>query len=142
MPHVEVSTDTRPDLAERLFEASRAESELDELLSRIGMECQDYSWNWYDVSLELHGVASEVRLTPEGRQAMLDAGFAKIYVRHVDGWETHYSMDGDVAGWRVSYPHRRGEEGGVSILVEGIYPAKWPAEWLQTGYVRVVHVPS
>lgn len=90
--------------------------------------------DYYDESLEIHGVAPDARLSVEKLQAIKTAGFGKVYVNHTDKWETHYTFAADVSAkpWRVSYPHKRGDTG--SIWVEEV-PSGWPNDWLKTGYV-------
>ena len=76
----------------------------------------------------------DYRLSAEIRRVISKAGFAVVYVNHVDKWETHYKLP-DGEGWRVSYPHKRGG-GEKSILVEAVVPT-WPKEWFDTGYAVV-----
>lgn len=125
-------------IADRLFDGSYAESELEDALYQAGVTCERMTWDHYDCSLELHGVPESFRLSPVAQKVIHAAGFAKVYVNHVDKWETHYSWPSDFAeseGWRVSYPHKRGEQG--AILVEKHVPT-WPQEWFDTGYTVVV----
>jgi hypothetical protein len=111
-------------IAQRLFDGSFAEGEIEDSL-KIGYE--SIGWDYYDASLEIHGVAPECRLDESTLKAIRDAGFAKVYVNHTDKWETHYTFksDGTVTPWRVSYPHKRGDSG--KIWVEEIPPG-WPAD--------------
>lgn len=88
--------------------------------------------DWYDNSVELHSVANDVRLTEEQQRVMYLHGLSKAYVNHKDGWETHYSWrQGEPfalsKGWRISYPHKRGDDEG--FWVEGERPESWPEDW-------------
>ncbi len=125
-------------IAARLFSADEASCQLEDMLSKAGVEFTSIGWDQYDLSLEIHGVPVADRLIDAAKKLCAEAGFAKIYVNHVDRWETHYSIkDGVVSdGWRVSYPHKRAE-GATGILVE--QPVKsWPREWFESGYACVV----
>lgn len=127
-------------LSERLFDSGHAESELEDLLTDAGVEFERLGWDSYDWSVEIYGVAPDARLSVDAQKVLYKAGFAKAYVNHTDKWETHYRFKFDEPfaeskGWRVSYPHKRGEEGG-KILVEEVV-ASWPQEWFSTGYVVV-----
>jgi hypothetical protein len=124
-------------IADRLFDAHDAECELLDLLADVPHE--RLGWDWYDSSLEIHGVPPDFRLSAEVQRACHGAGFAKVYLNHTDKWETHYSFGRESfeanAGWRVSYPHKRGP-GEKSIWVEKHIPG-WPQEWFDTGLVLV-----
>jgi hypothetical protein len=126
-------------IAERLFDNSRAENELEDMLCEAGVEFERLGWDSYDVSLEIHGVPPESRLSDDIQRMIHGAGFGKVYVNHTDKWETHYSWPlGEfipVKGWRVSYPHKRGE-GESGIWVEE-QVSGWPKEWFESGYCRV-----
>lgn len=127
-------------IANILYEAQGAESQLEDSLFQAGVTDFDrLSWDHYDNSLEIYGVAPSLRLSPEAQRVISDAGFSKVYVNHIDKWETHYSLwpleSLPVKGWRVSYPHKRGpEEKGIWVESE---PCKWPKEWFETGYAIV-----
>jgi hypothetical protein len=121
-------------IAERLFDSHYASSELEESLEGK-INFTGISWDWYDNSLEIHGSNPNDRLSLEVQKIVHAAGFSKVYVNHMDKWETHYSFVGDFKeqkGWRVSYPHKRGE-GEKGIWVEEIV-TYWPKEWFDTGY--------
>jgi hypothetical protein len=129
-------------IAQRLFDSGDAECELEEALTDAGVEFKSLGWDYYDCSLEIHGVAPDDRLSGSAQKVVYDAGFAKVYVNHTDKWETHYSFKrkepfSEVKGWRVSYPHKRGAN-ETSILLEERVPS-WPKEWFESGYCRVVH---
>lgn len=115
-----------------------AVADLSAILRASGVEFETIGWDDYDTSLELHGVPSAYRLAPEAQRMLRDAGFAKVYVNHVDKWETHHSLSGDVFkpnAWRVSYPHKRGD-GETGIWVEADVP-HWPRKWFATAYAIV-----
>lgn len=118
-------------IAQRLFDATHAKAEIEESLT---IEYEELGWDPYDESLEIYGVAPDIRLDGPQLQAIHEAGFHKVYVNHIDKWETHYTFaaDGSTRPWRVSYPHKRGD--GGTIWVEE-FPPGWPADWLETGYV-------
>lgn len=127
-------------LADRLFGQSHAEGELEDMLSNAGVEFERLGWDSYDCSVEIYGVAPEFRLSDEVQRQIYEAGFAKAYVNHTDKWETHYSFTRSkkfrpVKGWRVSYPHKRGE-GEKGIWVEEVIEG-WPKEWFDSGYAQV-----
>jgi hypothetical protein len=132
-------------LAQRLFESRakhpRAEKQLEQLLARVEVPFQSLGWDYYDGSVELHGVPVDYRLSLEAQRAIHEAGFVKAYVNHADKWETHYSFSPrdpfkESKGWRVSYPHKRGDD-KKGILVEAVVDS-WPKEWFDTGYCVVV----
>jgi hypothetical protein len=118
-------------VAERLFDAKHAECEIESALE--GVDYEHLGWDDYDGSLEIHGAASDFRLSEELAEKLFGMGFGIIFVNHVDAWETHYNKGRPP--WRVSYPHKRGD-GSPAILVEEVV-SSWPAEWFQTGYARV-----
>jgi hypothetical protein len=126
-------------LAARIWDGDYAGSELEEKLSDAGVPFERLGWDSYDVSLELHGVPADYRLNADAQKLINEAGFGKVYVNHVDKWETHYNFKKDdfteVKGWRVSYPHKRGE-GEQGIWVEEQCPT-WPRQWFDTGYAVV-----
>ena len=118
---------------------------LENALSDADVPYERFGWDWYDNSVELHDVPSDYRLTIEAQRIIYDAGFELAYVNHTDKWETHYRFNlkkpfVESAGWRVSYPHKRGETGG-SIWVEAVVSG-WPSEWFDTGYCVVKDDPS
>lgn len=84
-------------LADRLFDAhrviGRAEGELYEELERLGVPVDDLGWDDYDESVELLGVAADYRLSVDAQRFLYEAGFQKVYVNHVDKWETHYTFN-------------------------------------------------
>lgn len=121
-------------IAERLFELDFVKSDLEEVLYEQDVPYDDLGWDHYDASLELLGMPKDYRLTEKAAGAIYDAGFSKIYLNHVDKWETHYSKC-NPNGWRVSYPYKRGE-GEAGIWVEEIVSG-WPKEWFETGYAAV-----
>lgn len=127
-------------LAERMFDGFFAESHLEHLIDEAGAVYEKLAWDHYDCSLELHGCAPDFRLPVEAQKVVHGAGFDKCYVNHTDKWETHYSFRSkefqESKGWRVSYPHRRGE-GEKGILIEEVCQS-WPKEWFETGYCRVI----
>lgn len=127
-------------IADRLFDSRNAESELEDALSEAGCTFESLGWDWYDCSLEIHGVDAGDRLSEAAQRVVHGAGFGKVYVNHKDKWETHYSFDpnGDFVaseGWRVSYPHKRGED-QKGIWVEQVVPG-WPKDWFKSGHAIV-----
>lgn len=111
-----------PTVAESMFDGHRAMCELE---GNITIEFGHLGFDEYDNSLEIHDVPDDVRLDEASIAAIREAGFAVAYVNHQNKWETHYRFSSDpVKPWRVSYPHKRGEEGG-RVLVEE-FPAGWP----------------
>ena len=121
-------------IARDIFEGGFAESRLHEAMNDADIPFERLSWDWYDDSLELHGVPSEFRLSETQLKALLDAGFSKVYINHCDNWETHYS-EKNLQGWRVSYPHKRDDSNGIWVET---FVDSWPKEWFETGYAKVV----
>lgn len=123
--------------ADLMIDARVAESNFEDVLIAAGLTDWDtLGCDGYDQSLEVYKVQDDNRLTPEGVDAILGLGFAKIYVNHRDGWETHYSGD-NRSGWR-----RRKTEKGFEM---SHWPEGWGdpetgrnAEWLKTGYATIV----
>lgn len=74
-----------------------AELSFDIALEAVGLVDGEHyervGWDTYDCSVDLYGVNDDVRLTDEQQRVIRGAGFAKAYVNHKDGWETHYSWD-------------------------------------------------
>lgn len=127
-------------IAARIFDGAEAQFELDRQLEAAGAVFERTTWDDYDNSLELKDVPPEHRLSVEAQRVIHAAGFTKVYVNHVDKWETHYGWKygeefAESKGWRVSYPHKRGpEEKGIWVeeFISG-----WPKEWFGTGYAIV-----
>lgn len=95
----------------------------------------EYTKMWcdsYDASIEFAGLLPEIRLNEEACKFFKDAGFEKVYLNHIDLWETHYSLPSS-EGWRVSYPHKNGAKG---LLVE-----KMPQSWKGIHSAIVVEPP-
>lgn len=129
---------SKPSIAERLFDSNNAGSELEDQLEEAGVPFERIGWDWYDCSLEIFDVPSDYRLSEAAQRVIYDAGFAKAYVNHIDKWETHYSFKAEFIvskGWRVSYPHKRGP-GEKGIWVEE-FISGWPKDWFDTGYAIV-----
>lgn len=128
-------------IAERLFEGASAEFDLEECMEVAGIPFTGpLRWDSYDCSIEFDDVPQDYRLSIEAQKAIHGAGFAKAYMNHADKWETHYSFKpreefAESKGWRVSYPHKRGDN-QPGIWVEEA-PQSWPKEWVETGYVLV-----
>lgn len=126
--------------AERMFDGFFAESALEVALDDAGAQYERLGWDHYDNSLELHGCLPDYRLSIEVQKIVHNAGFSTCYVNHTDKWETHYNFkDKDFKeskGWRVSYPHRRGENDRGILLEERCQ--SWPTEWFETGYCQIV----
>lgn len=127
-------------VAERLFDGGFAESELEDILDTVGVPETRRGWDHYDCSLELYDIDPDYRLTDDAQRAIHGAGFIKVYVNHTDKWETHYTWKSAddfaaVKGWRVSYPHKRGE-GEKGIWVEEMIPT-WPKDWFESGYALI-----
>lgn len=95
----------------------------------------------YDCSIEIYGVSNDFRLSDESQRFIEGAGFAKCYVNHQDGWETHYTWKtpfAAVSGWRVRYGHKQ-EPRKEGLEVETV-PPSWRdgAAWVKSGYVKIV----
>jgi hypothetical protein len=126
-------------LAETIWDGVEALSRLEDNLDDAGIKYASIGHDPYDSSLEINGVADHFRLTGEQQQMLRQAGFARVYVNHKNKWETHYNWRGmpfPVGGWRVSYPHKRGDEFGAILVEEFVYT--WPQKWFDTGKVKIV----
>lgn len=90
--------------AERWWDHLQAMDNVEDKLLEFGCsEFEKLGTDNYDSSLEIYGAANEIRLSEEAQQYIVGLGFAKVYVNHLDGWETHYSFYGKiipVRGWR------------------------------------------
>ena len=82
-----------------LFDAMRKhmieEDRLYDVLNTLSLsENGYYHWTYddYDESLELYGIAPDVRLTDEDITACKNAGFSIVWLNHTDNWETMYSL--------------------------------------------------
>ena len=130
-------------LADRIFDAAAAAADLEQQLEDEQVPFEKLGWDHYDRSLELHGVADDYRLTTAAQKLIYNSGFAKVFLYHLNNWETHYNFDSvqplgpfeDVKGWRVSYPHKRGGT-AKEIWIEEDVPG-WPKEWFTTGYAII-----
>lgn len=132
-------------IAARLFDGRDAETELEDALEAAGVKFERLGWDYYDCSVEIHGAPAADRLSADAQRAIHAAGFVKAYVNHVDKWETHYGFKpreefAEAKGWRVSYPHKRGEDEN-GIWVEEVCKS-WPREWFETGYCIVKPSPA
>lgn len=126
--------------AETIYEGQRAESQLEDALLEAGAKFERLGFDDYDNSIELYDVPVDHRLSEGVQRLLFDAGFSIIFVNHVDKWETQYRFDQRKpfeinAGWRVSYPHKRGKD-ERGIWVEK-HVETWPQEWFDTGYVTI-----
>ena len=133
-----MSDDKKPTIADRMFDGSEAQGDLETKLLKAGALFERLGSDWYDCSVELYGVPATHRLSIEAQRVIHAAGFAKAYVNHEDKWETHYSFKPEFAeskGWRVSYPHKRGKA-EKGIWVEE-FISDWPQDWFDTGYVLI-----
>mgnify|MGYP001570703632 CR=1 FL=1 len=122
-------------LADRLFAGRTAEGELEALLERHGVPFEELGWDGYDFSLEVRDAPPDYRMPRDVQDVLFKVGFLKVYVNHIDKWETHYDVNGSAKGWRVSYPHKRRVD-TKGIWVEEVVPT-WPKEWFDTGYAIV-----
>lgn len=131
-------------IASRLFDGDHAQADLEHQLLTAGVRVERIGWDYYDCSLELHGVADDYRLSPDVQLIIHTAGFAKVYVNHQNKWETHYTFaQGEFVardGWRVSYPHKREKDGRGILLEKSV--TTWPQEWLESGYASIVKQDS
>lgn len=145
-------------IAQRLFDATFAESDLAHLLESVGIECERTGWDYYDCSLEMYECHPDVRLNEKQQRAIFDAGFMICFVNHNDGWETHYSWGKEFKvrrGWRRRWVHDPAATTtrtiGVAVTPEnaGYYEISyWPESWTDkieddknNGYFRIVPDP-
>lgn len=137
-------------LAEKWWSLQSTESTIEDGMMEAGLD--DWSkigGDPYDNSIEVYGVAPDIRFSAAILDWLLVAcGFSKVYVNHVDGWETHYST-GNRRGWRrryVSDPSATttnviaGPQNNGYFEVS-YYPEGFPPTWLETGYMRIVPDP-
>lgn len=142
--------------AELAFDFQHARANFEGDLEDAGLlDFNGIGWDYYDCSLELERVGNDVRLTEAQQRVIFDAGFAKVYVNHLDGWETHYSWHGAEfkanRGWRrryVSDPSATTTNVIAGAANPGYYEISyWPdgwekaRKWLDTGYMRIVPDP-
>lgn len=146
-----------------LFDYRRAESEFSDALCDAGFgDFTSIGGDDYDNSIELYGVSNEARMTEAAQRLLFDAGFSKAYVNHEDGWETHYTWSKEFAvqpGWRRRYV--KDPTTATTRMIGGDLPEErgyfeinyWPdgwgdqehgrcAEWLKSGYMRIVPDPQ
>jgi hypothetical protein len=90
-------TETRTGLADRMFDATLARGQaedqfIDSLEEIVGDHewWADLTWDWYDRSFELHGVAVGQDLTDEQLVAFAGMGFVQCWLNYTDGTERHY----------------------------------------------------
>lgn len=111
----------------------------------------------YDCSIELDGVGNDVRLTEDQQRVFFEAKFARAYINHKDGWETHYSWGAEfkpARGWRRRWVNDPNVNTTRSVGLApgpdnaGYYEiSAWPdgwkghESWLDTGYMRIVPDP-
>jgi hypothetical protein len=119
-----------------LVEQSEFEDALSELLGEQN-EYEKIGWDYYDSSLEIYGLTDACRLSDEAQRFISGQGFVKVYLNHLNGWETHYTWNlpfEAVSGWR-----RKRTQDGFEI---NYWPKAWNTpvalEWLKTGYMKIV----
>ena len=126
-------------ISDRIFNGERAKADLEDELWEAGVQFEEASYDDYDYSCELFDVAEDYRLSSEAQKILHEAGFAKVYLNHIDKWETHYTFEPgeykEIKGWRVSYPSKRGKDEKGILVEEPI--ESWPKEWFETGYAVV-----
>lgn len=93
--------------SERMEEGQIAKSELEDFLMDK-LDLDDWGDIWmdpYDNSLEISKVPADYRIPFEKLDLVKSMGFSKVYVNHVDGWETHYCLwkeqTPETWGWRT-----------------------------------------
>lgn len=144
-----MSTDRRLKLADAIWAYEGARDDFEMALKGAGFEIgehfQSIGWDHYDCSIEFYKANDDVRLTAEQQRIVADAGFAKAYINHKNGWETHYSWD-----WREPFAVHRGwrrryVSGDPGYYEISYWPEGWGsrdagrcAQWLKNGYVRIV----
>ena len=155
---------TDKSFAQIMFDYHMAESAFTDALcdSEFG-DFNRISGDYYDNSLEIKEVDNDARLNEAAQKIIYDAGFAKVYVNHKDGWETHYSWNHGQPfkihrGWRRRYVYDNtvattNQIGADEVEHRGYYEISfWPegwgdqkngrtAKWLKTGYMRIVPDP-
>lgn len=110
------------------------EDRLQELLAPFDYD--EIGWDSYDGSLEICKVHDDARLSIEAQKFIAESGFSKVYVNHLDGWETHYGWGAEFKpqrGWR-----RKRTEKGFMI---SYWPEGLPMGWKDTGYMTIVPDP-
>jgi hypothetical protein len=61
---------------------------------------EDLTYDAHDRSFELDDCGVELRLTPEFLDYFWSRGFERVWLNHVDGYETSYLVGGPVGGTR------------------------------------------
>jgi hypothetical protein len=122
------------------FDHARSEFE-DRLLELLGdgADYENTGWDIYDESLEINKVTDDTRLSEEAQKFIAENGFARTYVNHKNGWETHYV-------WKQGEPFKPSRGWRRKATPTGFEINYWPEEWnsphvlawLKSGYVKIV----
>jgi len=140
--------------AEMMFAYATAETEFSHAM--VGAGFGDYTHaggDEYDYSIEFYGVGNDARMNDIQQRVVFDAGFAKTYVNHKDGWQTHYTWDRrkpfkPTRGWR-RYMEHDAEPGpggviGFSVMKISYWPDSWVGSRLEQDLAagKIVIVPD
>ena len=122
-------------LAEALFAYAELEIEFGDAMVEAGFG--DYTHiggDHYDCSIEFYNVGNDARMNEAAQRLTFDAGFAKAYVNHKDGWQTHYTWNRREPfkpdrGWRRHMEHDKepGPSGVIGFSIKKI--SYWPQSW-------------
>jgi hypothetical protein len=122
------------------FDYSTAQYLFEEELDKLGINYDKIGWDYYDSSLEIYGAVDDCRLSTAAQEFIFNEGFMKIFVNHLNGWQTHYCFDHNlpfspVNGWR----RKRCPDGHFQI---NYLPEAWGErgkEWVRSGYMEIVN---
>lgn len=96
--------------AEIAFDFQEHLGDFENTLLETGDNNFDFSYllfDDYDCSMTILSVPNNARLNYLQQQHIFNNGFLRTYLKHNDGWQTHYKFTNDkkypIDGWRVKY---------------------------------------
>jgi len=108
-------------------------------------EFDDFATDSYDSSITIINASNNWRLSINQQKYLYDSGFIRIYVKHSDGWDTHYRIlpNGSMSkGWRRKYYPVSPNSDTSGYFEISYWPEDWKqTHWLETGYMRIVPDP-
>jgi len=83
----------RMNLSERLFCSTFARAEIENMLEPSIPDWCDWhlSWDYYDDSIELHGMPLDWKISTGILQKLFDEGFQRVWVNYSDKSEKYYA---------------------------------------------------
>lgn len=118
------------EISDKIFEGLDARYTLEDNFRDCHPELKDFefSFDWYDGSVEIYYVPKEFRLNEESFKLFKEAGFCVVFVNHCERgtsrnnfWQTHYTLTKENTYkdyWRVNYKDQLcndGEETPINI---------------------------